>query len=101
MKTLLKSTAVLTALIVTASATAAPSQGQHLAQCKQMINAEFNDVKRIKMANLKERRGTMTAKYSVSADGQRAIYTCTVEKGADTPLLVRTDKSVQDVAGGQ
>ena len=100
MKAILKSTAVLSALLVTVSATAAPTQGEKLAQCKQAISAEFNDVKRIKLATMKERRGNLIAKYRVSADGERATYTCTIDNQA-SPLLVRTDKSVQQVAGGE
>jgi hypothetical protein len=100
MKAILKSTAVMTALLVTVSATAAPSNGAKLSECKQAITAEFNDVQRIKLATMKDRRGTLTAKYRVSADGERATFTCTFADDA-SPLLVRTDKAVQQVAGGE
>ena len=100
MKTILKSTAVISALLVTVSATAGTTKGQALTDCKTMINAEFENVKRIKLANLKDRRGKVIAKFRVSADGENASYTCTVERDA-APLLVRTDKPTQDVAGGQ
>ncbi len=101
MKALLKSTVVMTAVLMTVTATAAQaSQNKHLTDCKSMINAEFNDVKRIKLAGLKERRGNFTAKFRVSADGQRASYTCTVEKDAE-PQIARTDRPTQQVAGGE
>ena len=100
MKTLLKSTAVLSALLITVSATAAdrPSQGALLTQCKNLINEQFDDVQRIKLANMKQRRGSFIAKFSVVTDDQRARYTCTVDRAGDTQL-VRTDKPVEQVAG--
>lgn len=99
MKTLLKSTAVLSAVLFTVSATAAqPTQNENLASCKSMIKAEFNEVKRIKLASLRDRRGNFTAKFRVSADGQRAKYTCTVLTDSDGPQLVRTDNVVNDTA---
>lgn len=102
MKTLLKTTAVIAAITLASTAAAkAPSKGQMLTQCKDMIKAEFTDIKRIKLGNMKDRRGTFTAKFRVSADGERAAYTCTIAKDAE-PLLVRTDKpATPEVAAGE
>lgn len=102
MKTLLKSTAVISAILLTVSATAAdrPSQGALLTQCKNLINEQFNDVDRIKLGNMKQRRGTFIAKFSVSADDQRARYTCTIDKEGSSQL-VRLDQAGEQVASGK
>lgn len=85
---------------VNASAAQQPSKNQLLTQCKSLINAEFDDVNRIKMTKMKSRRGNFEAKFRVFTDDERAMYLCTVEKN-QAPQLVRLDKADPQLASGQ
>lgn len=80
MNTLMK-TALLTAglaLSLSANAGNAKTDGELLSECKNSVNAQFEGVDGIKVANISSRRGIFKAKMKVNVNGERSKVLCTI-----------------------
>ncbi|MFQ3244336.1 MAG: hypothetical protein ACI9SP_000964 [Arenicella sp.] len=95
------STIALTASVLLLSAniaTAKPlSQNQALGQCKALADTQFDAVKSIKIATMKTVRGTFKVKLRVTAEEEKGLFLCTIERDQDAQI-VRLDKDVDAVA---
>ncbi|MEM7360161.1 MAG: hypothetical protein AAF431_13750 [Pseudomonadota bacterium] len=100
MKLSIASTLVAVALMTSMTVHAKSSEGQMLSQCKTAINAQFEDVNKIRLVNLKTRKNTFTAKLRVISEADRAMYTCTIN-GDEQPQLARVDRKNTQVAAGE
>jgi Tfp pilus assembly protein PilW len=99
MKTLL-TTALIAATLILSSTTAIAkplSKNQALSQCKALANAQFEDVKNIKIASMKTTRGQFKAKLRVRAENDKGMFLCTIERDQDAQI-VRLDKPQKAVA---
>lgn len=100
MKLSIASTLVTIALFTSMTVHAKPSDGALLSQCKTAINNQFEDVNKIRLVNLKNRKNTFTAKLRVISEADRATYTCTIS-GDEQPQLARVDRKNSQLAAGQ
>ena len=99
MKTLIK-LAVTTSTILLANNTLAAkplSDSQLLGQCKNLAASQLEDVKKVKVAKMKNTRGTFEAKLRVSGANDRGMFLCTIERGQEANI-VRLDAANARVA---
>ena len=83
MKNLIKSAVIASTLLVAAPSFAdAKSDNALLTQCKQDIYANVDGVTNVDVARIKSRRGVFTAKFKVTANGDRMVMQCTSEDGS-------------------
>jgi len=80
MKHLTQIAIITTGLLLAFSANAADykTDSELFTECKASINAQFENVDRIKLSNLTSRKGVFKAKMKVIADGQRTKVLCTI-----------------------
>lgn len=90
--TLLLSTSVIAAKPIT--------QGEAFSQCKVLANAQFDNVKRVKLAHMKNTRGQFKIKLRVTAKADKGMFLCTVERD-QVAQIVRLDKDANSVATKQ
>jgi len=61
---------------ILANAAFVSNDNQNLTECRELVKAEFGNVDRIKVANIKSRSHYFTAKFKVFSSGERAIVSC-------------------------
>ena len=73
--------AATTCLIFDSAFAAKPlTENQLLGQCKALASSQFENVTKVKMTNMKNTRGTFRAKFRVTAENDKGMFLCTVEK---------------------
>lgn len=87
-----QSALIATGLVLSFStnATTSKTDSELFTECKTSINAQFENVERIKLANISSRRGVFKAKMKVMANGQRSNVLCTI---ADNQVVALTCSS--------
>ncbi len=82
--------AVITASLVFAAPTFADQKSDNalLTDCKNTISESMEGVTNVKVATIRSRRGIFTAKFRVTANGERSVMECVSEDGA--PVSIRT-----------
>lgn len=102
MKSLINIALTSAALLLSGNAVAAKplSENQALSQCKSLASTQFDNVKRIKLANLKTTRGQFRVKLRVRAADDKGIFLCTIERNQEAQI-VRLDKNTKAVAAKQ
>ncbi len=91
MKSLSKVALVAASLALSLSANvSAKSDSRYLAECKNTVRAQFNDVEKIDIASINSRRNLFRAKLRVKADGERALVTCEIR--GDEPIALTCKK---------
>jgi hypothetical protein len=102
MKSLSTSALTASAVLLSANiATAKPlSQNQALGQCKALADNQFDKVKSIRVAKMKTVRGPFKVKLRVTAEEEKGMFLCTIERDQDAQI-VRLDKDVKAVAAQQ
>lgn len=79
MKNLIKSALVVAAFSLSFNASAAnKTDANYLAECKQTVRAQFEDVSKIKVASIISRRNLFKAKLRVTSSGERAMVACEI-----------------------
>lgn len=76
------------------------SDGQLLGQCKNLAKGQFEDVKKVKMTNMKSTRGTFKAKFRVTSKNDKGMFLCTIESGQDADM-VRLDTQSSKIAAAK
>ncbi len=99
MKTLINIALTSTAILLSSNAIAAKplSDNQLLGQCKTLAKAQFEDVKKVKLAKMKNTRGTFEAKLRVTSSTDKGMFLCTIERNQEA-TIVRLDGSHKSVA---
>ena len=102
MKTLRNISITAAAILLSSNALAAEplSDSQLLGQCKNLAKGQFEDVKRVKMTNMKSTRGTFKAKFRVTSKNDKGMFLCTIERGQDADM-VRLDSATSRIAATQ
>ncbi len=87
MKNIIKS-AVIASSLVFALPTLADQKSDNalLTECKQSINDTMEGVTNVRVSKIKSRRGLFTAKFRVTANGERSVVECTSDKGSAVTL---------------
>lgn len=80
MKKLTKSITLVVTLLASLSAHAGQTDNQNLTLCKASVQSELAGVEKVKLANLKSRRGEFQAKFRVVANGERSMVLCKLDK---------------------
>jgi len=88
---------VLTASSISPAFAKAPTQGQLLTQCKNLVNSEFDNVVAIKSTNIKIRRGNFSTKMRITTDTEKSSYLCSIERD-QAPQLARIGGTAPAVA---
>ena len=98
MKSLLTLVLTTSTLLLSTSAFAAKpmSQGQAFSQCKELANTQFDNVKRVKLAHMKNSRGQFKIKLRVTAEDEKGMFLCTIERD-QAAQIVRLDKDASSV----
>lgn len=87
MKNVLKVAVIASSLLISAPSFAdAKSDNALLTQCKQDIYANVEGVTNVDVARIKSRRGVFTAKFKVTANGERMVMQCASEDGSAIAL---------------
>jgi len=92
MKTLIKLTITTATILLSANSIAANplSDNQLYGQCKNLAKGQFADIKKVKMVDMKNTRGTFKAKFRVISKNDRGMFLCTLKRDQD-PSIVRLD----------
>ena len=87
MKNLIKSAIIASTLIVAAPSFAdAKSDNALLTECRQDIKANGEGATNADVARIKSRRGLFTAKFKVTANGERFVMQCASEDGTTVAI---------------
>ncbi|MCH2189715.1 MAG: hypothetical protein MK188_02165 [Gammaproteobacteria bacterium] len=79
MKNLIKSVLVVAAVSLSFNASAEnKTDADNLADCKQSVRTQFDDVSKIKVASINSRRNLFKAKLRVTSKGERAMVACEI-----------------------
>ena len=80
--------AVFASTLVFAVSTLADQKSDNalLTECKTSISESIEGVTNVKVSTIRSRRGIFTAKFRVTANGDRSVMTCTSEDGAPIAL---------------
>ena len=73
------------------------SQNQALGQCKTLAKTQFSNIRSIKVANMKTSRGKFKVKLRVTAEQEKGMFLCTIDRDQDAQI-VRLDKNAKAVA---
>jgi len=99
MKTLSKIALIGSSILLSSNAVAAKplTQGQALAQCKTLASTQFDNVVKTKVASIKSHRGTFKAKLRVTAENDKGLFLCTIDRNQSSEI-VRIDKKTETLA---
>ena len=99
MKTLSKIVLISSSILLSSNAIAAKplTQGQALGQCKTLANTQFDNVVKTKVASIKSHRGTFKARLRVTAENEKGLFLCTIDRNQSAEI-VRIDKKSETLA---
>ena len=99
MKTLSKIVLISSSILLSSNAIAAKplTQGQALGQCKTLANTQFDNVIKTKVASIKSHRGTFKARLRVTAENEKGLFLCTIDRNQSAEI-VRIDKKAETLA---
>ncbi len=99
MKSLSKIVLIASSVLLTSNAIAAQplTQGQALGQCRALASTQFDNVIKTKVASIKSHRGTFKAKLRVTAENDKGLFLCTIDRNQNTDI-VRVDKKAETLA---
>ncbi|MEO0369206.1 MAG: hypothetical protein AAF197_10535 [Pseudomonadota bacterium] len=87
MKKVVNAVVIFAGLVFSVSTFAgAATDNANLTSCKTSIENSIEGVERIKVANIKSKRGSFTAKFRVTANGERSKMECLVKDGEPLAL---------------
>lgn len=87
MNNLFKTALVVAAFSLSMNASASTkTDANYLAECKQTVRAQFDDVSKIKIASMSSRRTGFKAKLKVVSNGERATVACEIRDGQPVAL---------------
>lgn len=94
MKSLLTTALMSSALLISTNVVAKPlSDGQALSQCKALASSQFEDVSKIRLAQMKKTRGVYKVKLRVKSPTDNGLFLCTIERNLDAQIVRLDTKS--------
>lgn len=105
MKTLAKLTLAAATLTFSLSAVASDynTDGQRYSACKIQVIQQFDDIKRIKIKDMKTRRGVFHSmlKLSSSKGGKPLLVSCTIDEGDKIAVSCLNDACSSQIVAEQ
>ncbi len=85
MKKFAKTALIAAGLSLSFGATA-KTDASYLADCKASVKQQFDNVSKIKVANINSRRNVFKAKLRVKVDGERSMVLCEIRDNQEVAL---------------